>query len=244
MLMDLWLPAPKHPVLQEDEVHIWRVPLSPSFSELHTLFEYLLPDERERAGRFHFDKDCNRFIIARGMLRWILSRYLNKPPAQLLFSYSKYGKPELRGDFGEIPLRFNLSHSNDVALYAVTLGRELGVDVEFLRDDLASVEIAERFFSQAEVAMLRALPSTLRTVSFFNCWTRKEAFIKARGEGLSYPLDQFTVSLTPGDPARLLSTNPDPSDVHRWRLFELYPAHGYVGALAVHGAALILRYSM
>lgn len=242
--MNLWLPAPQRPLLKEGEVHVWRVPLSRSFSTLPTLFEYLSTDERERAGRFHFSKDRDRFIVARGMLRRILSRYLNTPPAQLLFSYNKYGKPALHADSVEVALRFNLSHSNDVALYALTLGRELGVDVEFLREDFASVEIAERFFSHTEVAMLRALPGTQRTQSFFNCWTRKEAYIKARGEGLSHPLDQFTVSLAPEDPARLIYTSPDPLDVERWKLFDLYPSHGYAAALAVWGEAEVLRYSM
>ncbi len=242
MLKDMWTAAAEQPLLKEDEVHVWRAHLGALPTVLETLFESLSTDERQRAGRFHFRKDCDRFIIARGVLRQILSRYLNTSPAQLRFSYTEYGKPELQDVPGKVPVRFNMSHSNEMALYAVTLGREIGIDVEFIREDFAGIEIAERFFSTAEVAVLRALPSALQTPAFFNCWTRKEAYIKARGEGLSYPLDQFTVSLTPGEPACLLSTHLDPRDAERWKLFALSPADGYVGALAVEGVGLALRY--
>jgi 4'-phosphopantetheinyl transferase len=128
-----------------------------------------------------------------------------------------------------------------LALYALTRGRALGVDVEYVRDDLAGQEIAERFFSRQEVRALSALPADARTRAFFNCWTRKEAYIKARGEGLSLPLDQFDVSLTPGEPAALLGTRPDPQEAARWLLRELAPARGYVAALAVEGRGWRLR---
>jgi len=158
----------------------------------------LVPDERQRAERFRFERDRRRFIVAHGVLRDILGRYLKCSPAQVSFSYNQYGKPALAQESEAIGLRFNMSHSHEVALYALTRAREVGVDVELLREDFASLEIAERFFSRSEVALLNSLAPELRTDGFFNCWTRKEAYIKALGEGLSHPLDRFAVSLAPG----------------------------------------------
>jgi 4'-phosphopantetheinyl transferase len=188
-----------------------------------------------RAGKYYFKRDRDRFIIARGALRKILSRYLCVAPGQIRFTYSPYGKPALAEAAHE--LSFNVSHSHEVALYAVTLGREVGLDVEFIREDFASMEIAEHFFSREEVAALRALPSHLQTLAFFNCWTRKEAYIKARGEGLSHPLDQFAVSCAPGEPAAILSSKSDPLEVSRWWLHELRPGPGYAAALALQGGS-------
>src|SRR5208283_4072463 len=121
------------------------------------------------------------------------------------------------------------------ALYAVTRGREIGIDLEFIRCDLEVEQIAERFFSRSEIATLRAVPTDLQKYAFFLCWTRKEAYIKARGEGLSLPLDQFDVSLIPGEPAELLGTRPDSDEALRWDLRELAVAPGYVGAVAAEG---------
>lgn len=177
----------------------------------------------------------------------ILSRYLDAKPDHLRFCYNPFGKPALTEPQGAGALRFNMSHSDDLALYAVTSGQEVGVDIEHLRDDFASEQIAERFFSPREVAMLHAVPLNMRTRGFFNCWTRKEAYIKARGEGLSLPLDGFDVTLTPGEPAALLSvreSKPEVGDViagdneleaSRWSLRELRPGAGYAGAIAVQG---------
>jgi 4'-phosphopantetheinyl transferase len=165
------------------------------------------------------------------VLRAILGGYLNQGPECLSFCYNSQGKPALDGD----AIRFNVSHSHGVALYAVTRGREVGIDIEHIRFDLAVAEIAERFFSRREVVMLRALPAEVQRQAFFLCWTRKEAYIKARGEGLSLPLDQFDVSLAPGEPAAVLGTQRDPSEASRWSLQELTPAPGYVAALAVEG---------
>jgi len=141
----------------------------------------------------------------------------------------------LAGESGGDAIRFNMSHSHGEALYAVTRGREIGIDLEFIRCDLEVEQIAERFFSQCEIATLRALPVSLRKHAFFLCWTRKEAYIKARGQGLSLPLDQFDVSLIPGEPSALLSTQPDSDEALRWSLQELTPAPGYAAALAVEG---------
>lgn len=179
------------------------------------MLRVLSADERERAARFHFLKDREHFIAARGLLRLLLSRYLDLPPQQLSFSYSPYGKPALAGERDCTSLRFNVSHSHGVALYAFTLEREVGVDVEYIRQDVVGESIAEHFFSAQEVTSLRALPAGVQPQAFFNCWTRKEAFIKARGEGLSFPLDQFDVSLVPGEATALISTRNDPQEAAR-----------------------------
>jgi 4'-phosphopantetheinyl transferase len=190
-------------------------------------------DERSRAGRFYFRHDRERFIVARGILREILGRYLSRAPESLSFSYSSYGKPALVSESGAEAIRFNISHSHGTALYVVTRGRELGVDLELIRDGLEIEQIAERFFSRAEVSALCALPTQIRRRAFFLCWTRKEAYIKARGEGLSLPLDQFEVSLVPGEPAALMSAQRD--EAFRWSLRELFPAADYAAALAIEG---------
>jgi 4'-phosphopantetheinyl transferase len=227
--------------LEGAEVHVWRATLDQSPAAVRELFDVLAPDERQRAGRFHFQSDRDHFVVARGALREILSSYLGVRPGQLSFSCNPYGKPELDASWGVEDLRFNVSHSHGLALYALTRGRPVGVDIEFVRDDLDGLELAERFFSSAEGATLRAVPDGSRAEAFFNCWTRKEAYIKAVGEGLSHPLKRFTVSLAPGEPAALLRTDGDPHEPARWSLIELFPGRGYVAALAVKGRGLTLR---
>ena len=228
-----WAPPLGTLTLGSNEVHVWQAALDVKASDVQRLQQILSPDERARAGRFYFRKDREHFIVARGVLRVILGRYLGMDPNQIRFSYSPHGKPALAGDSRRNAFHFNLSHSHGLVLYAFTRARELGIDIEHIRPDFASEQIAEHFFSHREVAALRALPAPKQTEAFFNCWTRKEAYIKARGEGLSLPLDQFQVSLVPGEPAALLSTNGDPQETSRWSLQTLDPGHGYVAALAV-----------
>lgn len=218
------------------EVHVWRFELDVDGAVLNELWESLSADERERANRFYFEKDRAHYVAARGRLREILGRYVGTAPGLLRFSYDRYGKPSLVGETGGGGrLCFNVSHSRGVALYALTRGREVGVDVEFVREDFASLEIAESFFSRREVAALRAVGPGARASAFFDCWTRKEAYIKARGEGLSHPLHLFTVSLGPGEPAALLCTEDDAEEAARWSMVELFPGEGYRAALAVRG---------
>lgn len=236
-----WLPAPRRIVLDDDEAHVWRADLHREPSTVRSFFDLLAPDEKQRANRFHFEKDRTHFVVARGVLRRLLARYLDADPALLRFTYNRFGKPALAHDANDPPLNFNLSHAHGLALYALTRGREIGLDVEFIRPEFAGLEIAERFFSPAEVAALRALPAHWQTEAFFNCWTRKEAYIKARGEGLSHPLDSFTVSLAPGQPATLLSAD-DPHEASRWSLAEIKPATGYAAALVIEGAMPGLHY--
>jgi len=225
--------------LPPQEVHVWRASLDQP-ALLADFFATLSPDEQKRAARFHFQKDREHYTAARGLLRAILSRYLKLDPADLAFGYSSYGKPYLAGEQPD-GVRFNISHSHGLALLAFARGRDLGVDVEFVRPDIAEEEIAERFFSAAEVAALRALPASRQAEGFFNCWTRKEAYIKARGEGLSLPLDQFDVSLAPGEPAALLCTRVAVNDASRWSMVKLKPGAGFKAALVVEGRDWQLR---
>jgi len=231
-----WCLPPETLALACDEVHVWRATLDQqTASQIQSFLQSLAADEQARAERFHFERDREHFIVARGVLRAILGNYLNRAPECLSFCYSSHGKPALAGESGKDAIRFSVSHSHGVALYAVTRGREVGIDLERIRFDLPVAEIAERFFSRREVAMLRALPTDVQQQAFFRCWTCKEAYIKARGEGLSLPLDQFDVSLVPGEPAAVLGTRPDPSEASHWSLQELTSVPGYAAVLAVEG---------
>ena len=231
----LWCEPPKTLSLARHEVHVWRSELDKPAFDVSSFLRTLTPDEQARAERFHFQRDREHFIVARGVLRAILGRYLEAEPDRLRFSYGEYGKPDLAEVRGGDSVRFNMSHSNGLALFAVTLDRELGVDLEWIRPGVADDQIAERFFSPREVRILRALPRELQDEAFFNCWTRKEAYIKAKGEGLSMPLNLFDVSLAPGEPAALVSTAADPQEASRWTLRELFPAAGFAAAIAVEG---------
>lgn len=198
------------------------------------LSKLLKPEELERAARFHFARDRNRFLAARARLRILLGRYLGVAPSAVRFQYGSRGKPGLAGHGGNLP--FNLAHSGALALVGVTRDRNIGVDVEFLRPGPPREKIAERFFSVREVAALRSLPAAEQVRAFYNCWTRKEAFLKATGEGLPFGLDRFSVSLVPGEPAALLEVPFGQGEAARWSLRHLEPAPGYIGAVAVEGS--------
>lgn len=228
-----WSNPPPDLDLPQGEVHVWRASVDRTDSQVEALVETLSVDERDRAGKFYFERDRRSFILARGTLRSLLARYLHRCPARLRFCYGPHGKPALTRDTGGDTVRFNLSHSHGLALFAITRHGDVGIDVELIRPHFASEEIAERFFSPREVFMLRNVPVEKRGEAFFNCWTRKEAYIKATGKGLSLPLDEFAVSLAPGEPAALLETRTDPREASRWCLRSLAPGPGYVGALAV-----------
>jgi 4'-phosphopantetheinyl transferase len=207
-------------------VDVYSARLEPDAVRLEFLLETLSPEERERAARFHFPLHRGQFIACRGMLREILSSYLEMAPAQVRFSYNTYGKPAAQ-DSG---IRFNVSHSGGWAMFAVTEGREVGIDIERIEPRVAQDQIPERFFSAWEVAQLRALPVTQQTEALFRCWTRKEAYIKARGLGLSLPLDSFDVSLAPGEPAALLR------GAGNYSLKEVPAPEGFAAAIAAEGS--------
>ncbi len=238
---DIWHIPPPLLALDDDDVHVWRGFLTVTAERVAALSDTLTTDERMRAERFRFARDRARFIVGRGLLRAILARYLAMEPGALVFAYNAFGKPSLSDESGGERLHFNLSHADDTALVAVTCSRAVGVDIESVRADRANERVAARFFSPREVAALRALDPDAQREAFFTCWTRKEAYIKARGGGLSIPLDQFDVSLAPHEPAALLASRENGESGNRWSLHHLVPGPGAIGAVAVAGEGCTLR---
>jgi 4'-phosphopantetheinyl transferase len=221
--------------LPEDEVHLWQVDLAAVAAAEQRWQQILSADERARAARFHFPRDRQHYTATRALLRTILAGYVAAHPAELVFRYSEKDKPSLALAGNQV--EFNVSHSGTTALLAFARGRALGVDVERVRDDLDPAVLAHRFFSTHEQNQLATIPPSEKYHAFFRCWTRKEAYIKARGTGLSLPLDQFDVSLRPGDENALLSTRPDAAEAALWSLQEIPAGNGYIAALCVqsHG---------
>jgi 4'-phosphopantetheinyl transferase len=187
-----------NPELKEEEVHVWSASIAVSPSQTEKLLGALSSDEISRARRFHRQRDRQRFILCRGLLRLILSRYLGLEPSELVFRYSPYGKPFLVNIGDQIRLDFNLAHSNILALFAITQDREAGIDVEHIRRDFPWEEMVDPFLSNEENEVLHALPKGLQCEAFFRRWTGKEAYLKARGEGISLPLEQIEMSSVPG----------------------------------------------
>ena len=219
------------------EVHIWAMPLDGNGLYEHAFRGLLSPGEAAQADRFRLQPSRSRYIAARGGLRVLLGRYLNCDPTVLEFAYGPRGKPSLGSAWSESGLRFNVSHSGSCALYAFTVGRNIGVDLEHTDRRLGDRgRIAGRFFAPGEYRAYCAVQPEQRRGAFFNCWTRKEAFTKALGEGLSYPLGGFEVTLLPGEEARLVRVDAEPGAEGRWSLCHLCPAEGYVGAAAVEGS--------
>lgn len=222
-----WLPQPAKVKLIEDEVHLWLVDLHRSSPNIGVCFDLLNDTEKNQAQKFVFEKDRNRFTVAHATLRLILGQYLDKSPTALEFTAGPMGKPALRASSA---LRFNLSHSEHLILHAFSLGRELGVDVERQRAEVANQEIVGSYFSRREQSEWLALDPDLRDTAFYLGWTRKEAYLKARGDGLSESLSDFDVSLTPDQPVVLNS-----KDADRWDLFSFCPEPGSVASLVVEG---------
>jgi 4'-phosphopantetheinyl transferase len=217
----------------EVDLHVWT--LDVDADERARLARFLSEDEAARANRLVFEHDRARFVVARGRMREILGSATGRAPATLRFSYAKHGKPSLGGSAP----RFNLSHSQAIAALALTKAHEIGVDVEHVRP--LKEDIAGRFFSKRENALLRALPQSEQLGGFFRCWTRKEAIVKAIGEGLSHPLDSFDVSLRADEPAAVERFEGETAAA--WQLAHFEPAQAYVGAIACRtgGPALKIR---
>jgi 4'-phosphopantetheinyl transferase len=220
--------------LADTDVHVWLVRLDQPSAR--AMFRPVLSeDEKTRADRFYTEELRLRFTVARGVLRHLLGSYLRARPEAIVFDYGARGKPSLSGKSEGPGIRFNISHSKGLALMAFTLGRELGVDIEYINTEFETESIAGNYFSPTEVEALFALPREARIEAFFNCWTRKEAYIKATGEGLSCPLDAFDVTLTPGEPAALLATRVESQEAANWSMRSLDPGEGFKGALIVEG---------
>ncbi len=205
-----------------DTVHLWTFPLCRGEAD----YVLLSADEKHRAGRFHFDVHRDRFIAGRAQLRRILGNCLGTAPQEITLTYSPSGKPAIHAP---TPLGFNLSHSGNLAALAVARF-EIGVDIEQIR--VIDRDIAHRFFAGDEVTTLFGLPDEQWNEAFFSCWTRKEAYLKATGDGLLIALDSFSVSLTPGTPAELLRVESQPEEPAHWQFVSFVPAPGFMGAIA------------
>lgn len=226
------------PPLPSSEIHVWEFPLAISESAFALYPEILSENERARAARFHFQKDARRFVVARASMRSILAGYTRTAARDLRFAYSEHGKPSLTPS--ALDIRFNVSHAGDHAIFGVARGREIGVDIEAMREDIEFDKLAERFFSLPERQSLSSLSPEAKVRAFFRFWTCKEAFLKAQGFGLARSLSSFDVDLSSG-PARLLATRPDPAEAERWGLFELDAPAGYAAAVTVEGYTSALR---
>lgn len=210
------------------ELQLWLLRLDIAASLEADLYELLSEDERVRADRFLFPEARRRFVACRGQLRQILGDCLGRPPSSLRFAYSGLGKPSL-----DEPIQFNVSHSHERALLAVTVDGELGVDIEFHSRRMGDMQgLAKRFFSTPEVDGLFALPESQQRAAFFRIWTRKEAILKATGKGLTYPLNRLTVSFAAEAPAELVAMGDDPQEAARWKLQHVEPQREYVAAVA------------
>lgn len=231
----------RYPVLSRNDVHVWRASLDLSASQIDLLDQTLSEDEHRRSIRFCFEKDRRRYVAARGLLRILLSRYLGTIAGQIVFEYQKQGKPMVANDLEGKTIQFNLSHIDELAVYSFALNRPVGIDIENLSRSIDFESVAWQFFSPREVSKLLGVAKPLRKRAFFACWTRKEAFVKATGEGLSRPLDQFDVSLAPGEDACLLEIASCKEEALRWKMADLDVGQGYVGALVVKGGGWNLR---
>jgi 4'-phosphopantetheinyl transferase len=218
--------------LNKGEVHVLKAAIQEASSMMAYLFSILSPDERERATKFVFERDRNRFASSRAILRLILARYLGMKPGEIVLVYDSYGKPSLSPLQNCEGLSFNLAHSGNRAVYALARNVQIGIDIEQCRNDVAVEELAERFFSKRESSALRSLPEDERREAFFRCWTRKEAYLKALGQGLFVPLESFTVSVKPNESPILLEalTSDNQSD---WTMLDLPTDTGFMAALAV-----------
>jgi len=227
--------------LGTNEVHSWLVDIEVNDRVISQLESLLSAEERNRGMRFRSQADRRRHFVSHGALRQVLSLYLRMAPEEVKFTHGRYGKPRLEGETAERDVCFNLSHSGAKALIGVTRGREIGVDIEFIQKEFDWEALAQRFFAPREVEMLRRVLQEGRNRAFFACWTRKEAYLKAKGLGLQLPLKDFSVSLAPGEPVALLSHKTEPQEVDRWSLAEVGAGPEYVAAIAVEGCGWELK---
>jgi len=236
-----WGAPPPNLFLSYDEVHVWQVTLGQSLAREGRLAQLLSTDERVRSERYRFPGDRMRFIAARGALRVILARYLAMGAEQIRFSYDEWGKPRLASGLNAMDIRFNTTHSEQVAMYAIARGREVGVDLEFFDRPIEVLDIARSAYAGEEYSALIKTPCAQRRAAFFRIWTCKEAYLKATGLGLACPMDAFAAACADGEPPHLLWVRDHPGETERWSLVTLAPQPGYTAALAVEGHDWRLR---
>lgn len=229
---DKWSAPRSDLELSDGHVHVWRVKLDQPEDVVARLSTLLSREETARAERFFRREHARRFTVVHGLLRTILAKYLHTAPRLMRFDKNEYGKPFLAHDS---TVEFNLSDSRELALIAITCGRAVGIDIEHYHPGLEAEKIAARYFSPTEVARLFELPEDQRIEAFYTCWTRKEAYIKARGEGLSLGLDRFDVAFSPGERPALLRSDEGEAEIGRWAFRALRVGPGYEAACVVEG---------
>ena len=235
-MSERWIEPDDWPALDVPEVHVWLAHLPSARPVLEQATAILSNDERERLGRFRFEAHRERSTLTRGILRWLLGHYGQTAPRAIEFAYGPHGKPALASG----PLRFNTSHSGDYAAFAITQSGEVGVDIEQVRGDVSRrEEIARRHFASGEYEQLLAVPEPDRTRAFFELWTRKEAFIKARGHGLFSRLQSFEVSLRE---SRVISVDGNADVAAEWRMILLPELPGYCGATIVRARQAVPKF--
>jgi len=233
---------PKHVHLKKDSVDVWCVSLDVDESFLDSVKRTLSEEELEKASRMRIEKPRKYYMASRGLLRQILAAYVKQAPGLLEFEYGPNGKPTLSENSNNMGITFNVSHSHGLALCCVTRKREIGADIEKMRDDMQLADISKRFFSSREHEELVKLPVEHQKRGFFNCWTRKEAYLKATGQGLTFPLSHFDMSLTPGEPAAMIAHQSDPGQISLWSIVDLDVGPDYAAAIAVEGKGFTISY--
>jgi 4'-phosphopantetheinyl transferase len=240
--MTQWQTQDQPDLLREDEVHLWIAPLTTPPEKLFYFESVLSADEKERARRFRNISDRKRYLIARGSLRRLLGYYVASVPDRLQFTYNAFGKPSLSGQTSQAVLNFSISHSEDRALFGFARGRRIGVDLEYIRADIDVLELAKRYFSPDEFRQLRRLPANKQCEAFYCAWTRKEAYLKACGESLSFGLERVEVSLIPAEPAMIRKVAGASNASQHWTLKHLSPAPSYLGTVAVEGRTVTFKF--
>lgn len=240
-IIHAWSIPPDEIALPPGAVDVWRLQTDKPPPDIPILERFLDPGERERAEKFVFHRDRRQFIIAHAALRSILSLYTRILPGEITYQANAYGKPALATSGQDSGFRFNLSHSGEIVLIAIGSHADVGIDVEKIVPERAEIDVARRFFSPGEFTAYAAIPHSQQTEAFFRCWTRKEAFIKGKGLGLSMDLDLFDVTFGPGEAASLAASRENPTDPLRWRLYDIPAGQGYAAALAVGGECQMLR---
>ena len=236
----MWLNSvPTNFILQPNQVHVWKANVNTFKFRYPHFIALLSPDELERASKFKFEIDRLTYVIAKGLLRTLLGKYMNFHPSSIQFNYNKQAKPYLKH---QIPIEFNVSHSQNFLMFGFTLHHAIGVDIEYNKRPVEVKQIAHQFFSKTEAEKLLALPENQWLPTFYNCWTRKEAFIKAKGGGLSIPLDQFEVSILNNEEPVLKAILWDQNDVVNWKMEAFHINRDYTGAILINCATSIFKY--
>ena len=239
----LWLTPPECLILKRNEVHIWKNVLDLDTEIIKKFLDILSDQETQRASRFHFDRDRRRYIAAHGHLRLILARYLGRNPKSLTFSTNQYGKPYLSSNQEDsTALLFNLSHSFNLSVIALSLDLETGIDIEYMNRDIDIMEVAKSFFSKGEIEDLNSLPENMQKYAFFRCWTRKEAYLKEKGMGLFLDLRRYGTSFLPDEPTALSSSSDFPDDIAACHVYDVPLPPSFVGALSLRDRPSIIRH--